>query len=199
MKHLLLLITVLPLVSCSDPGKLRPLSGNAVVLAFGDSLTYGTGTTRNRSYPSQLESMIGRKVVNAGVPGEVTKDGLARLPGLLQEHDPELVILIHGGNDMLRRRNLTQAANNIKAMIAIAEEQGIQVVMLAVPNPSLILSPAQFYETVANDTGVVTDMDIISDVLQYPSNKSDRVHPNATGYRIMAEGIRELLQDEGAI
>lgn len=199
MIRLIPVLLTLSLVACSGPDHLRPLSTGAVVLAFGDSLTYGTGTTRDASYPSVLSSLIGREVINAGVPGEVTAEGLKRLPGLLREHDPELLILIHGGNDMLRRRNLTQAASNLKAMIVIAKEQGIQVVMLAVPNPSLFLSPAEFYETVANDTGVVMDMDIISDVLQYPANKSDAVHPNAKGYRMMAEGIRDLLEDEGAI
>ena len=65
---------------------------------------------------------------------------------------------------------------------------GKKVVMLAVPNPGLILSPAAIYETIAEDTGVVTEMDLISEVLQYPANKSDTVHPNAQGYRMMAEG-----------
>jgi hypothetical protein len=100
---------------------------------------------------------------------------------------------------MLRRHNLAIAADNLRAMIAMARGKGIDVVMLGVPNPGLLLSPAQFYETVAAETGVPADLDVISDVLQYPANKSDAVHPNAMGYRIMAERIVELLEDEGAL
>ena len=187
------------LAACSGPPSLKPLSKNATILAFGDSLTYGTGTTPTQSYPATLEALTGRRVINAGVPGEVSADGLKRLPGLLAEHKPDLLILIHGGNDMLRKRNLAAASNNIRAMIEMSRAKSIPVVMLAVPNPTLILSPAKFYEALAEDIQVPIDVDAISDILQYPGNKSDAVHPNAKGYRMLAERVTELLQTSGAL
>ena len=193
-----MVLTVL-LAACSGPPTLKPLSKNATILAFGDSLTYGTGTTKTQSYPATLASLTGRRVINAGVPGEVSADGLKRLPGLLAEHKPDLLILIHGGNDMLRRRSFAQAADNVRAMVNLARERNTDVILLAVPKPGLILSPPEFYQQIALGTDIPIEEDVISDILQYSANKSDAVHPNAKGYRILAEEIVELLKDEGAL
>ena len=178
---------------------MKGLSSEATILAFGDSLTYGTGASRSSSYPSVLEELSGRRVVNAGIPGEVSSAGLARLPAVLDEHNPDLMVLIHGGNDMLRRQNLRSAASNLEAMIEVARSRDVGVVMVGVPKPGLILSPAPFYEEVATRTGTPIDADAIADVLQYPANKSDAVHPNADGYRQLAEAVFDLLQDAGAL
>ena len=77
--------------------------------------------------------------------------------------------------------------------------RNVPVVMMAVPNPTLILSPADFYEELAEEMNVPIEVDAIADVLQYPSNKSDAVHPNDKGYRMMAESLHELLQSAGAL
>lgn len=196
---LLLLLPVLLLVAgCGSSQSLEYIPSNGTILAFGDSLTRGTGVSLSESYPSVLHELSGRTVINAGIPGELSKDGLSRLPGVLDQHQPDLLILIHGGNDMLRKKNLDTAADNLKQMINLARARGIQVVMMAVPNPTLILSPADFYETVASELEVLIDVDTIADVLQYPGNKSDAVHPNAKGYRVMGEAIYELLKSNGA-
>lgn len=192
-------LVILLLAGCGGSQQLSPLPRDAVILAFGDSLTYGTGASRSSSYPSVLAQMTGYKVINAGVPGEVTAVGLQRLPGMLEAHDPDLVVLIHGGNDMLRRQNRAAAAKNIEAMIALIRERNAQVVMLGVPQPGLILSTADFYEQVAESTATPIDADALADILQYASNKSDTVHPNASGYRMLAEAVHELLEDNGAL
>ena len=88
-----------------------------MVLAFGDSLTYGTGAQESESYPAQLEQLIGRRVIGAGVPGEVTAQALARLPGMLEEHAPKLLLLCIGGNDFLRRLGNGQAEANVRAYL----------------------------------------------------------------------------------
>ncbi|NNM14640.1 MAG: arylesterase, partial [Gammaproteobacteria bacterium] len=81
---------------------LSPLSQNATIVAFGDSLTQGVGTTRDKSYPAVLAEISGRNVINAGISGETTTEGLGRFASVLEQNAPELVILIEGGNDILR-------------------------------------------------------------------------------------------------
>ena len=123
---ILILAVALALAGCGGSTvKLPRLPGEAVVLAFGDSLTFGTGTTPDRSYPAALERKIGRKVVAAGIPGEVSAAGLARLPEVLDEVQPKLLILCHGGNDMLRKLSTRQAADNIRAMVSMARSRGL--------------------------------------------------------------------------
>src|SRR5687768_12156614 len=119
--QVLALLLILAMAGCGGPtARLPRLSSDAVVLAFGDSLTYGTGTSPDKSYPAALERRIGLKVIAAGIPGEVSAAGLARLPEVLDEIKPKLLILCHGGNDILRKLSLGQAAANIRAMVSLA-------------------------------------------------------------------------------
>src|SRR5258708_7486386 len=105
------ILAALVLVGCggSTP-KIAKLDRGAVVLAFGDSLTFGTGAAREQSYPAILARDTGLQVVNAGVPGEVSADGLARLPEAIDESQPKLLILCHGGNDFLLKMDEAAAA-----------------------------------------------------------------------------------------
>ncbi|OLB81555.1 MAG: arylesterase, partial [Nitrospirae bacterium 13_2_20CM_2_61_4] len=139
------------LAACGGQPKLPPLAANAVVLAFGDSLTFGIGANAGESYPARLEALIGRKVVSAGVPGEASSEGLARLPAALDQAKPQLVILCHGGNDFLRKLDEAQAANNIRAMVRLARSRGAEVVLVGVPKPGLLPSPAGFYADIARE------------------------------------------------
>ncbi|MBN4078476.1 hypothetical protein JYT96_00550 [Gammaproteobacteria bacterium AH-315-C21] len=81
------------LTAYSEPTQPNTLDTNNTVLAFGDSLTFGSGTHPEKSYPAKLVQRINRKVINAGAPGEISADGLTRLPPLLNEHKPALLIV----------------------------------------------------------------------------------------------------------
>ena len=200
MRHYLALLLVMLLAACgTDHPKLARLSPDAVVLTFGDSLTYGTGAEEKDSYPAVLQRLISRTVVKAGVPGEVTADGLARLPDALDEHAPKLLILCHGGNDLLRNLGEQQAAANIRAMITLAKAQGVDVVLVGVPKAGLLLSSAEFYKSIAQEFAIPYEAVALSDILASRTLKSDTVHPNAQGYRKLAEALASLLKESGAI
>lgn len=188
------------LAACgTDPATLKPLARGAKLLAFGDSLTQGTGADEASSYPAVLARLTGLEIVNAGVPGELSGAGLRRLPGVLADTRPQLMILCHGGNDMLRRHDPKATAKNIRAMIEFARSQGVDVVLIGVPKPGLLLGPPEFYAEIATSMNVPAELDVLSSVLADARLKSDPIHPNAAGYRQIAEAIRSRLTDAGAL
>lgn len=196
----ILLLAAALLSACGDdPVPLPPLAPDAVIVAFGDSLTHGTGARDYQSYPAVLAERTGRRIVNAGVPGEETDKGLRRLPGLLDRHKPDLLIICHGGNDILRKRDPAATEANLREMIRLARERNIAVIMIAVPNLGLFLSPADFYENMAADLQVPIEADILADLLGENRYKSDHVHPNAAGYARLAEAVQTLLARHGAL
>jgi lysophospholipase L1-like esterase len=175
------------------------LASGDVVVAFGDSLTYGTGANQDESYPAVLGNLIGRQVVSEGVPGEVTARGLERLPEVLDRDQPKLVILCLGGNDMIHKVDDQTIASNLRAMIKEMRDRGIAVVLVGVPRPSLLGSPPEFYRDIAREFGIPYEGRVVKDVLYERDLKSDPIHPNAKGYRRMAEAVAELLRKAGAI
>ena len=194
------LVLVFLLAACGGGSpKLSKLPGDAVVLAFGDSLTYGYGANPNESYPARLEAMIGRKVVAAGIPGETTSGGLARFAAVLEESKPALVLLCEGGNDFLQHLDEKAAAENLRSMIGLARAQGAQVVLIGVPKPGLMPSTAALYTDIATEMKIPYDNSTLVKILTDNELKSDLIHPNAKGYERMAEGVAALLKKSGAI
>jgi len=187
------------IISCSSSPKLQPVPASGVVLAFGDSLTYGTGADSGQSYPAKLEKKIGRRVVNSGVPGEITAEGLERFAGVIEKEKPALVILCHGGNDLLRQMDQRQTAENLRKMIRLAKESDAAVVMIAVPALGLSLTPPPFYAEIAKEAAVPIELKVLGKILGKTSLKSDYIHPNAAGYGQLAESMAELLKKSGAI
>jgi lysophospholipase L1-like esterase len=189
----------LVVAACGSSARLDKLDAGAVILAFGDSLTHGTGATPAESFPAVLERSIGRKVVNAGVPGETSAQGLERLPGVLDEVRPRLLILCHGGNDFLRRLDEGQAKANIRAMIDLARARDIPVLLLATPKPGVPPSVPTFYKEIATDMRVPIEDAVMQTVLLDNRLKSDLIHPNAQGYAQIAAAVQKLLSKSGAI
>lgn len=191
---------LLLLAACGgDSPRLARLPGDAVVLAFGDSITYGTGAQPHESYPARLEALIGRKVVASGIPGETTAAGLARLAAVLEESKPALVLLCEGGNDFLQKLDEKAAAENLRRMIGRARAQGAQVVLIGVPKPGLLPSTAALYSDIATEMKIPYDNSTLVKILTDNELKSDLVHPNAKGYAKLAEGVAALLRKTGAI
>ena len=194
-----MLALAIVVAGCGKKATLPRLASGDVIVAFGDSLTYGTGASERESYPAVLAQLIGREVVRSGVPGEVTAQGVQRLPEVLEEHRPRIVIVCLGGNDMLRRLSMTETRSNLRAIVKMLKERDIGVVLIGVPQPALLSSPPEFYAELAQEFGVPYEGEILKTVLYAAELKADPIHPNARGYRKIAEAVAALLRQAGAV
>ncbi len=198
-----LLATLVLLAGCGKEKVAAPLPAGSVVLALGDSLTFGAGVKPEEAWPNLLASKTGWTVVNGGVSGDTSEGALARLPSLLEDHHPVLVLVTLGGNDMLRHLPQQDTVSNLQKILALVKEHGAQAVLLATPQPSIAgavfqnLSAPDFYKQVAEEQQVPLIEDAIPDVLSDPQLKGDPLHPNANGHRLLSEKIFEALQEIG--
>lgn len=201
LRFVITCLIILCVGSCSDSQpKLSPLHEDAVILGFGDSLTFGTGAdSKTESYPAVLQQLTSRTVINSGIPGEISAHGLERLHDVLDQYSPDLVILCHGGNDLIRRLDKQQLKNNLINMISLIKNAGAEVVLIGVPSFSLTLSVPELYAELAESHQVPIDLETLPRLERSPEFKSDSIHPNAEGYRQLAQNIVSLLQLSGAL
>ena len=187
------------LAACERAPTLPKLSAHDVIVAFGDSLTHGTGASSDTAYPAVLATLTGRTVINAGVPGDTTVTALQRLPAVLDAHKPRLVLLCLGGNDMLRKRPEAETENNLRLLVQTIRSSGAEVVLIGVPEPKLFGGAPDFYARVAKDLRLPLEDEIFVEVLKDNRLKADPIHANAAGYRVVAERLNELLREAGAL
>lgn len=196
---LLIIIVDVCLTACACQPKLPLLAKDSVIVAFGDSVTYGTGAQPTESYPAALERIIGRRVINSGYPGEVTAQGLSRLPKILDLWKPDILLLCLGINDQLLNMDQQKTAGNIREMIQLAQKRNVSVVLIAVPDLGLSPSRPPLYREIARELCIPIEEEALRTVLGAKSIlKADPLHPNATGYLVMAESIASLLRQNGA-
>lgn len=195
----ILLALLISVSGCSEQAELRYLQPDSTILAFGDSLTQGVGSTDGGNYPNQLQQLSERKVINAGISGEVSTEGLQRLPELLSQYQPALLILLEGGNDILRNQNKTQLKNNLAQMIELAQQQNTDVVLIAVPEKKLFSDSAPLYQELAEQYQLILEPKIIAELLRNSRYKSDPIHFNNLGYQQLAIRINNLLREHNAL
>ena len=201
----LLAVALAPLTACGrKTPRAQAVPAGATVLALGDSLTSGVGASSDTAYPAVLQQLTGWKVVNGGVSGDTSAQALARLPGLLQQHQPALVIVSIGGNDFLRRQTASDTRARVRQICEQARTSGAQVLLVAVPELSLLaaagrLSDHALYEEIADELKIPLHRKGWSTVLADARLRSDQIHANATGYAQVAQGLVETLRDTGLL
>ncbi len=198
-------VAILLLASCGEEAKENTLAKGSVVLALGDSLTAGVGVTLEQAWPALLAEHTGWVVINGGVSGDKSDDALKRLPALLKAHDPVLVLVALGGNDMLRHIAEQQTVDNMGEIVDLVQVHGAKPVLLATPKPSLAravfqnLSAPEFYRVIAEKYQVHLIEDAIAEIISDPDLKGDPLHPNAEGHMLLSDRILSDLRKIGFV
>jgi acyl-CoA thioesterase-1 len=193
----------LALPACGRKQRLAAIAPGATVLALGDSITFGTGASPDASYPAVLARLTGWNVVNAGVPGDTSAAALARLPELLQQHAPSLVLVSIGGNDFLRRLPVAETRANVRAICQQAAATGAQVLLVTIPELSALAAMARsladhaLYGEIAGELKIPLHAGGWAKVLADPALRSDAIHANERGYEVFARGLAQRLAELG--
>ncbi|KGF78328.1 GDSL family lipase [Massilia sp. JS1662] len=175
-------------------------SAPKTVLVVGDSLSAEYGLTRGTGWVALLEQRmkaekIDARIVNASISGETTSGGRTRLPALLQQHKPDVVVLELGANDGLRGLPVTAAADNLRTMIQLSQQNKAKVLLVGMrmpPNYGRAYTErfAGMYKDLAGTYKVPLVPFMLDGVAQDAANfQADRLHPLATAHPTILNNI----------
>jgi len=179
-------------------------SAGQTIVVVGDSLSSGYGLTAEQSWVAMLRERLdaeayGYDVVNASIAGDTSAGGLARLPRLLKEHSPAVVVIEIGGNDGLRGQPVESLRANLAKMVELSQEHGARVLLAGIkipPNygPTYTQALAAVYPEVAKQYGVVLVDFLLDGVALHPElMQHDGIHPNAAGQKVVLENVWRAL------
>lgn len=164
------------------------------IVCFGDSLTYGTGASKGKDYPSQLSRLISKSVINVGVPGDTTTSALNRLGADVLSRSPRIVLITLGGNDLKNRVPRETAFHNLKKIIESIQLEGALVVVGGIDIPLWGRGFGDAYEKVCSQTGAILIPHILDGIFGKRELMSDPIHPNDEGYAIMAQRFYKAIK-----
>jgi lysophospholipase L1-like esterase len=162
------------------------------IVCFGDSITFGVGAQRGRTYPELLAERLSREVINAGVPGETSAEGLERLDEIL-DYDPWLVIVELGGNDLLQQKPRKETEDALRAIVQELLEAGTVPVLVEIHGP-FGGAMEEIFEDLAEEYRIPLVEDVLPKILKTPSLKADPIHPNSAGYELLAEAVEKKVR-----
>jgi acyl-CoA thioesterase-1 len=199
----LLKLVLITILTVSSSFANSTASNSVVVLALGDSLTAGYGLAREDSFPQQLENSLVSSgypvtVINAGVSGDTSAGGLARLEWSIAEN-PQIVLLELGANDALRGLDPVQTYDNLDQILVRLKNAGCRIVFAGMRAPrNLGLSYTSEFDQVYLNLAERHDLYFypffLEGVVADPGlNQTDGIHPNAEGVGVIVEGIQPLV------
>ena len=195
----LVTVAAIAYLRSGPPRAARPTAGQNLI-AFGDSLVSGRGTSAGRDFVSVLATRLGEPVINAGRNGDTTETALARLDRDVLSRNPKVVLVLLGGNDFLRRVPRHTTFANLATIVDRIRQRGSAVVVVGVSGGILADSDSDDYEAVARAASAGFVGDILSGIMGRSELMADAIHPNDHGHAIMADRLepvlRELLADD---
>ena len=178
----------------SPLGSESDVSDYETIVCFGDSLTHGTGAGKGMDYPSQLSELMDRPVINAGVPGDTTARALKRLDRDVISKNPDIVLITLGGNDLKNGVSKNIAFRNLKKIVDSIHSSGATVIIGGIEFPFRDRGFGKGYLELAEQTGAMLIPNIFEGIMGNSTLMSDPIHPNDTGYQMMAQKFYEAMQ-----
>src|SRR6266508_783055 len=169
-------------------------SAGETIICFGDSLTEGVGAAEGEDYPTVLSRLLASPVVNAGRRGDTTADALERLSAAVLSKNPRLVILLLGGNDFLRQRPREETRKNLEEIIQRVQAHGAMVAIAGLKLGLFTDEYSAMFEDTAKRSGALYIPQVLKGILSDSALRSDPIHPNGAGYRLMADRIAEKIK-----
>lgn len=185
----------------------HPITTPVTIVALGDSLTAGYGLPADQAFPVQLQQRFaqdgstGIRVINQGISGDTTRDGINRL-SLALEARPDIVILELGANDILRKLPADKARANLSEIIAQLQQAGVTVLLTGISTPGVLSfinreigGYDNLFVELGKDYGIVVYKDFLKGVRgKADLNLSDGIHPNAQGIAVIVENIYPTIR-----
>lgn len=168
-------------------------SGGQAIICFGDSLTEGVGAAAGEDYPSVLSRQLASPVINAGQRGDTTSAALERLAGEVLSKDPRLVIILLGGNDFLRQRPRAETRQNLQEIVQRVQAHGAMVAIAGIKLGLFGDDYGKIFEQTSEQFGALYIPQVLKGILTDSSLRSDPIHPNGAGYRLIAERIAQKI------
>lgn len=169
-----------------------PSQGTDIV-AFGDSLVVGVGSTQGNDFVSLLPKNIGEPIINLGHSGDTTADGIAHISDLDKYH-PKVVLLLLGGNDHLQKIPISDTRNNLATLIENIQARGAIVLLLGVRGGLLNDNFSSMFNELYATYHTAFVSDVLGGLFGDDRYMSDAVHPNDAGYKIIAQRIEPVLE-----
>jgi len=184
---------VLVLSSCAKREIKNINAKGTNIICFGDSLTFGYGANAGEDYPSVLAKLINAPVINAGVDADTTPEAMMRFKTDVLDKEPLLVIIEFAGNDFLKQIPKEVTLNNIKLMTEQIQSRGAMVAIVDISAGMFFSEYRKAFSELAREKRAIFIPHILSGIITNPSMKSDFLHPNADGYKMIAQRIYGVI------
>ncbi|MBO4707806.1 MAG: hypothetical protein J5594_04555 [Elusimicrobiaceae bacterium] len=192
-KYLYLFFISTFLFACSKYEPNNYPNSNTDIIAFGDSLTYGYGARENESYPTYLSQMLGREVINLGVSGDTSAMGLARV-NEIKKYEPYMVLIEFSANDLFRKIPREQTEKNLKEIVHQVQSIGAIAVLVDTGGAYPMETYTKIQKQIAKEDNTLFVPGIMNGIYDKKSLKSDQIHPNDKGYKIVAERVKKVIE-----
>jgi lysophospholipase L1-like esterase len=190
---MILVLGVTPLLMNAKREIKNTSSNGKNIICYGDSITFGYGVNPGEDYPTALAKIASRPVINAGVDGDTSNEGILRIKQDVLEEEPYIVLIEFTGNDFLKKVPMDKTISNIREMIRRSQSAGAMTAIVDISAGLFLIEYRMRLFMLARQTGSIFVPAVLDRILTNPSMKSDFMHPNASGYRIVASRVHRSI------